>query len=418
MPTPTPGTPPSPRLHEPVELQDYEQYIGREAVDRIHRKGRALSHLRVVHLNSTFYGGGVAELLDSLSLMLNYAGVDTEWRTLQGARDFFSVTKKMHNALQSGTINLSDLKKNIYEDVIAKNARRTHLENYNRVVIHDPQPLPFICHYNKNGPWLWHCHVDLSDPNAELWAYLEQFVERYDAVIVSSDRYRRDLETPQRVIRPAIDPFTIKNKPMSDAEIRERLDHYDIPTDLPLVVQVSRFDRWKDPEGVIEAFKLASESVDARLVLLGAVAGDDPEGQEVYESLLDERSDRIIILSKEDTALVNALQRKARVVLQKSLREGFGLTVSEAMWKETPVIGGDVGGIPLQIDDGENGFLVSSIEEAADRIVQLVDNPELADQLGRRARQTVRDNFLMIRLLEDYLDLLGAFETRYHLRNS
>ncbi len=414
---PPASTDPSPRLHEPVEVQDYEPYIGREAVDRIHRKGRALRHLRVVHLNSTFYGGGVAELLDSLSLMLNCAGLDTEWRTLQGARDFFGVTKKMHNALQSGEINLSDLKKRIYEDVIAKNARRTHLENYNRVVIHDPQPLPFICHYNKNGPWIWHCHVDLTDPNPELWAYLEQFVERYDAVVVSSDKYRRELETPQRVVRPAIDPFTIKNKPMSEAEIQERLDHYEIPTDLPLVVQVSRFDRWKDPEGAIEAFKLALESVDARLVLLGAVAGDDPEGQEVYESLLDERSDRIIILSREDTALVNALQREARVVLQKSLREGFGLTVSEAMWKETPVIGGDVGGIPLQIEDGENGFLVSSIPEAAERIVQLVDNPELADRLGGRARETVRENFLMIRLLEDYLDLLGAFETRYHLRN-
>jgi trehalose synthase len=215
---------------------------------------------------------------------------------------------------------------------------------------------------------------------------------------------------------PAIDPFAILNREMNEKEINERLDHYHIPTDLPLVVQISRFDRWKDPEGVIKAFKIARKEVDATLVLLGNVATDDPEGPEVYESLLDCREERIIILSHQDTALVNALQRKAAVVLQKSIREGFGLTVSEAMWKGTPVIGGKVGGIRYQIDDGKNGFLVSSIEEAAERIVQVVKNKKLRERLGKNAKEKVRRHFLLTRYLEQYLDLFNSFETVYRLR--
>jgi trehalose synthase len=214
---------------------------------------------------------------------------------------------------------------------------------------------------------------------------------------------------------PAIDPFTIKNKQLTDREINERIEHYKIPTDLPLVVQISRFDRWKDPEGVIKAFKLARKEVDCTLVLLGNAATDDPEGQKVYESLLKSQEERIIILSHQDSALVNALQRKAAVVLQKSIREGFGLTVTEAMWKGTPVIGGNVGGIRHQIKDGVNGFLVSSVEEAAKRIVQLVNDKGLRQRMGRNARETVRKNFLMTRLLEQYLDLFKSLRINFEL---
>jgi len=206
------------------------------------------------------------------------------------------------------------------------------------------------------------------------------------------------------------------NKEMSDDEVDERLAHHSIPTDLPLVVQVSRFDRWKDPQGVIDAFNLAREAVPCRLVLLGNVATDDPEGPEVYESLLGQQTDDIIIISHQDGALVNALQRKAAVVLQKSLREGFGLTVSEAMWKGTPVIGGDVGGIKLQIEDGVNGFLVSSVEQAAGRIVELLNDAGMCREMGLKARETVRQNFLLSRYLEQYLDLFNSFETVYRLR--
>ena len=403
------------RARRLVHVEDYEPLIGAEAVDRILEKAEALQPLRVAHVNSTFYGGGVAELLDPLTLLMNSCGLRTEWHVIQGAPDFFSITKKMHNALQGASINLTELKKEIYEDIAFKNSVRIRLRHLDRVVIHDPQPLPMIQDVQQGGPWIWRCHVDVTRRDPELWAYLQTFVEQYDAVVLSIEEYQQSLRTPQRFIAPAINPFSIKNKALSEAEIEDRLEHYDIPSDRPLVVQISRFDRWKDPQGVIDAFKIARKEVDATLVLLGNIATDDPEGKEVYESLLDEQEERIIILSEEDTALVNALQRRAAVVLQKSLREGFGLTVTEAMWKGAAVIGGNVGGIRHQIADGENGFLVDSVEEAAERIVQLIRNPDLRRRMGERARQTVKNHFLLTRLLEDYLDLFGAFETQYRL---
>jgi len=310
-----------------------------------------------------------------------------------------------------------DMKLKIYEGIIHENAIRNHLSHHD-IVVHDPQPLPLITHYNRKGPWIWRCHIDLSTPHDKLWSYLSNFIERYNAVILSIPDYQRELRTPQVFFMPAIDPFSIKNKDMSDAEIDERLQHYDIPDELPLVVQISRFDRWKDPLGVIKAFKKAREQygLDATLVLLGNVATDDPEGEEVYESLSSERAERIIILSREDTSLVNTLQRRAAVVLQTSLSEGFGLTVTEAMWKGQPVVGGNVGGIRYQIEDRENGFRVDSVDEAAHRIGQLVQDPDLREQMGHRARESVRGNFLMTRLLEQYLDLFNAFETTHRLK--
>jgi trehalose synthase len=346
-------------------LEDYESYIGPEAVERIHAKAKKVQDLHVVNVSSTYYGGGVATLLSSLTILLNSVGLETGWRVIQGAPDFFSITKKMHNA--------------------------------------------------HHSPWVWRCHVDMSSPDPELWEYLKPTIERYDAVVFSCNEYRQKLDTPQVIFMPAIDPFSITNRDLNEARINERLEHYDIPTDLSLVTQISRFDKWKDPEGVIRAFKQARKEVDATLVLLGNIATDDPEGQKVYHSILDERDERIIIMSVEDTALVNAVQRKAAVVLQKSKREGFGLTVAEAMWKGNPVIGGDVGGIRYQIEDGENGYLVSSEEEAADGIVELLKNEDRRRRMGERARETVRDRFLLSRLLEQYLDLFASFETVFRL---
>jgi trehalose synthase len=395
-------------------LEDYEQYIGAQAVERIHKKAEPLKDMHIVNVNSTYYGGGVAELLSSVSLLFNTMGIKTGWRVIQGSPDFFSITKKMHNALQGGNIRLTDQKIQIYEDVVHENAIRTHLA-HSMVVIHDPQPLPMVEHYRKRGPWIWRCHVDLSCPHRELWSYLSRYIEQYDAVIISIKEYAQKLKTPQFFFMPAIDPFSIKNRELSEEEIQERLDHYKIPTDLPLVVQVSRFDRWKDPKGVIEAFQIARKEVDCTLVLLGSVATDDPEGKEVYESLLACQEERIILLSQQDTALVNALQRRAAVVLQKSIREGFGLTVAEAMWKGAAVIGGNTGGIRYQIQDGVNGFLVSSVEEAAERIVQLLKDEELRRKLGDKARETVKENFLLTRYIEQYLDLFGSFETIYRV---
>jgi trehalose synthase len=398
-----------------VRVEDYEKYVGAEAVERILQKAGRLQDLHVVNVNSTYYGGGVAELLGSMTLLLNSAGIKTGWRVIQGSPDFFSITKKMHNALQGGEINITDRKLDIYEEVIYANSRRMHLE-HDFVMIHDPQPLAMIEHYRKRGPWVWRCHVDMTSPHRELWQYLLRFVEKYDAVIFSIKGYAQDLKTPQLFFMPSIDPFTITNQELPEEEIEERLENYRIPTDLPLVVQISRFDRWKDPEGVIEAFKLARQEVDCTLVLLGNVATDDPEGPEVYESLLECQEERIIILSVQDTALVNALQRRAAVVLQKSIREGFGLTVAEAMWKGAVVIGGNVGGIRHQIQDGVNGFLVSSVEEAAECIVKVLKDGKLREKMGRKARETVKERFLLLRNMEQYLDLFNSFETNFRLR--
>ncbi|MGA7389935.1 MAG: glycosyltransferase, partial [Pseudolabrys sp.] len=325
-------------------------------------------------------------------------------------------TKKMHNALQGGEINLTDLKLQIYEEVAFENAARNHLD-HDVIIVHDPQPLPLIQHYRKKAPWIWRCHVDLSAPNIELWRYLGSFIEQYDAVVLSLPEYAQKLDVPQRFIMPAINPFSTTNKELSEGEIADRLAHYGIPDDLPLVVQVSRFDKWKDPQGVIDAFRIARKQIGCTLVLVGNVATDDPEGQEIFESLCKCGEERIRILSVQDSALVNALQRRAAVVLQKSIREGFGLTVTEAMWKGTPVIGGNVGGIRHQIRDGENGFLVATVQEAAERIVQLVKDEKLRKKLGKNAREAVRHNFLLTRQMEEWLDLMGAFQARFQLQS-
>src|SRR6266702_4008113 len=399
-----------------TQIEDYEQFIGRESVERIREKAGKLKGLRVANFNSTYYGGGVAEMISGLTLLMNSLGLRTEWRVIQGTADFFSITKKMHNALQGGEIDLSNIKKEIFEQVIYENSLRNFLE-HDFVIVHDPQPLPLIEHYEKKCPWIWRCHLDLSRPDAGTWKYLRLWIDTYDAVILSCKEFVQEMKPPHRVIMPAINPFNIKNRELSDKEIDERLAHYEIPTDLPLVVQISRFDPWKDPKGVVEAFKLASEEVDARLVLLGNFATDDPEGEEIFNSLCACRDDRILILtSGDDTALVNALQTRAAVVLQKSLREGFGLTVSEAMWKSTPAIGGNVGGIRYQIEDGVNGFLVSSVEEAAERMVQLLKDKKLREEIGSKGREIVREKFLLTRYVEQYLDLFGAFDKNFCLR--
>jgi trehalose synthase len=400
-----------------VSIADYESIVGASTVDRILSKARDLRDLHIVNVSSTYYGGGVADLLSSMTLLMNAAGIQTGWRVIQGRPDFFSITKKMHNALQGDDINLTELKTQIYEEVALENAARNHID-HDVVIVHDPQPLPLIRHYRKKAPWIWRCHVDLSRPNTELWSYLAPLIERYDAVVLSLPAYAQKLAAPQRFIAPAINPFSTTNKELTDEEIAERLAHYNIPTDLPLVVQVSRFDKWKDPRRVIDAFQIARKQIDCTLVLVGNIATDDPEGQDVFAGLCQRTEERIRILSVQDSALVNALQRKAAVVLQKSIREGFGLTVTEAMWKGAAVIGGRTGGIAHQIEDGVNGFLVDSVEEAADRIVTLLRDRSLASRLGQNAKEAVRARFLMTRLMEDWLDLIGAFEANFRLRGA
>jgi trehalose synthase len=352
-------------------------------------------------------------MLSSGTLLARSVGLRADWRLIQGSPDFFSITKKVHNALQGAAINFTDLKKEIYEEVMLQNAARMDFD-CDFVIVHDPQPLPLIAYQRRSCPWIWRCHVDLSNPNPEMWERLKPYVEQYDAVIFSLPEYSRELTPPQVFIMPSIDPFSVKNAEISEHEIiKDRLDHYQIPDDLPIVAQISRFDRWKDPEGVIEAFKIARQSMPATLVLLGNIATDDPEGQEVFESVLKHKEERIRILTAEDSALVNALQRKAAVILQKSLREGFGLTVTEAMLKGAAVIGGGCGGIKHQIQDRVNGFLVSSVQEAADATLRILKDNSLKEKLGKAAHETVQNHFLMSRELEQLIDLASAFEPSF-----
>jgi trehalose synthase len=400
-----------------ITLGDYAPLIGEEAAERIAQKAYRLRGLSIVHVSSTFYGGGVAEMLSSLTLLERSLGLRSDWRLIQGSPDFFSVTKKLHNALQGAEINVTDLKQAIYEEINLQNALRMELDG-DLVVIHDPQPLPLVQHVRRHCPWIWRCHIDLSQPHAEAWEVVQPLVEQYDAVVLSLPEYAKELTVPQVFIMPGIDPFTTKNRALSDAEIDDRLRRYEIPEDLPLVVQVSRFDPWKDPEGVIEAFERAAREVPATLVLLGNVAMDDPEGQQVFESIIGRKSERVRILTAEDSAFVNALQRRADVVLQKSLREGFGLTVTEAMWKSAVVIGGDCGGIRRQIENEKSGFLVSSVEDAAKRIVEVLEDSDLRTTMGAAAHARVVEHFLLSRLLEDHLDLFMAFEQGYALKSS
>jgi trehalose synthase len=391
-------------------LEQYEPLIGSAKAEAIFKKADRVRGAHVVHVNSTFYGGGVTEILTPLTLMMNAIGVETGWRQIQGTPDFFHVTKKLHNALQGDGITLSDTEKAIYEVVVLENAARIHLSRCDAVIVHDPQPLPLVGHFaDLIIPWLWQCHIDLSQPDPATWNYLRAFVDQYDAAIFSLPEYGQNLDIVQRFITPAIDPFSAKNAELLDAEIDACLEQYRIPSDRPLVTQISRFDRWKDPMGVVEAFHKARRQVDCTLVLVGNGATDDPEGEVVLETIRNSIDESVVVVTADNPVLVNALQRRAAVVLQKSTREGFGLTVTEAMWKGAAVIGGDVGGIRRQIRDGENGFLVRTVDQAAHRIVQLLRDPGLRERIGARARETVRENFLMSRLLEDWLDVLAGY---------
>jgi trehalose synthase len=396
-----------------IDITNYEPLIGAAAIERIVTKARLLQGIHVANVSSTSYGGGVATLLSSMTLLLESLDIRNDWQVIQGSPSFFAVTKRIHNGLQGGAVELTSEEQQRYEQTNIENALNMPLGWYDLVIVHDPQPLPLITHYQKQVPWIWRCHVDLTTPYQALWRYLAPFITHYDMMIVSLEEYRQPVFIPQMCIMPALDPFACKNQPLTTQEIDACLSEAGIPIDLPLVVQVSRFDRWKDPQGVIAAFKQVCDEVPATLVLAGNIATDDPEGQAVFEALLTQQDERIVVQLNSSDRLINALQRKAAVVLQKSLREGFGLTVTEALWKGTPVIGSNVGGIRMQIEDGRNGFLVSSIDETAARTRQVLQDDALRARLGKRAQETVRERFLLTRALEQYLDLALTLRTHH-----
>ena len=392
-----------------ASLNDYKSIIGEELVTKIYEEATPLASKHIEHINSTFYGGGVAEILSSLVLLMNDVGITTGWRLLKGHPDFFNVTKKFHNALQGGSLALTDEGKAVYLDTNRTNSIFMHIEFSDLIVIHDPQPLPLIGFYAKKQPWVWRCHIDLSAPNPALWNYLKQFIVKYNSVIVSMDKYRQpDLKMPHSIIAPSIDPLTVKNKEIPDSVVTSYLSKFGVDRAKPIISQVSRFDIWKDPLGVVESFEKIKEEVDCKLVLLGSMATDDPEGPAIFEQLMQKVKDGrdIIVINHADDVLVNCLQRASDVVIQKSLKEGFGLTVTEALWKGVPVVAGNVGGIPLQVKDGETGFLVNNPAECAERAIKLLKEPKLRQKMGEKAREHVKQNFLITRHLNDYIQLL------------
>ena len=395
-------------------LDDYRNVVGEEVISSIYRKARTLYDLKVININSTFYGGGVAEILNALVPLMNDAGVYADWRILRGTPDFFDITKKFHNGLQGDSVNLTQIKKNLYTQASQTFASYCHMED-DCVIIHDPQPLPLIKFFRKRQPWVWRCHIDLSDPNLKLWEYLKSFILRYDMVIISNPGYRReDLPVFQRVMYPAIDPLSSKNMDVNGKMVEKYLEKFGVPRDKPLICQISRFDKWKDPSGVVEIYEKVRRKVDCRLVLCGSMAADDPEGRQIYDRVVKRansliQAGEVILITSENNILVNVLQRSSAVVIQKSTKEGFGLTVSEALWKEKPVVASSVGGISLQIRDGETGFLLDPQDTNGfvDRTVELLQHPALGEELGKRAKEAVREKFLITRLLSDYIDLLN-----------
>jgi trehalose synthase len=396
-------------------IESYRRIVGDYPIAEIYKKARKLYGKNILDINSTYMGGGVAEILSSMVPLINNVGIDEDWRILHGNPDFFTITKKFHNALQGGKIHFTEMKKKLYLKTNEEFSAYTRLGQNQVVIIHDPQPLPLITFYKKRQPWIWRCHIDLTSPNKKLWDFLKNFILRYDIVVVSLESYKhKDLFVEQRVIPPAIDPLSPKNVELSRVTIEKYLKKFHILLDKPIITQISRFDKWKDPEGVIDVFKKVKEEVDARLILCGSMATDDPEGYKIYERVkrkadkLIEKGD-VILITSENNILVNVLQRVSSVIIQKSIKEGFGLTVTEALWKERPVVASNIGGITLQIKDGETGFLLEpdDFDGFSKRIIEIIKDKELAIELGRNGKEHVRKNFLVTRLIIQHLDLLN-----------
>ncbi|MDQ7844365.1 MAG: glycosyltransferase [Armatimonadota bacterium] len=396
-------------LKTTVSLDAYRSVAPQGAIDLLHRLAERVRGRSLVHVNSTRVGGGVAEMLHRYLPLFEELGVPSRWEVIRGGEEFFRVTKSLHNALQGAEQAFSDAMFQTYLDTNRDNARALNLDA-DMVIIHDPQPAALIATAPKRGPWVWRCHIDVSHPQRRAWAFLRQFVVRYDAAIFSLPKFAQRLPIPQYLIYPSIDPLSEKNRPLEPEEVDAVLARLGIPRDKPILLQVSRFDRFKDPLGVINAYRIVKKYDDCRLILAGGGATDDPEGEqvlaEVSEAAAGDPDIHILVLPPTAHHEINALQRAADIIIQKSTREGFGLTVAEGMWKGKPVIGGFAGGITVQIIYGVTGYTVNSVEGCAFRIRHLLNNPGLAKQMGENAREYVRENFLITRDLAEHLALM------------
>ncbi|MBM3244562.1 MAG: glycosyltransferase [Candidatus Omnitrophica bacterium] len=394
------------------KIEEYIPIVGQSVIDDLRLLSGRLKDKVVQHVNSTAVGGGVAEILSRMVPLLKDLGVDTRWDLIKGGEDFFEVTKKFHNVLHGRQDELTQRDFDVFMATSQKNIDEVNI--YGDIVfIHDPQPIALIKKKSQNK-WAWRCHIDVSNPNQKVWDFLMQFIPNYDAAVFSAPGFSQRLSIRQFLIAPSIDPLSDKNRELPEEEINAVLAKYGIKKDKPIITQISRFDRLKDPLGVIEAYLRVKEHVDCQLILAGGGASDDPEGVQVYEEVKEKAKldkDIHILLLPQNDLEVNALQTASTVIIQKSIREGFGLTVAEALWKAKPVVASNVGGIPLQITHKYSGLLCHSIEGAAFAIKQLLNSPDYAKKLGQNGREHIRNNFLLTRHLREYLLL---FLSMYH----
>ncbi len=397
-----------------MKMGDYEAIVGKDSIKELRLLARSLSGKVIQNVNSTFTGGGVAEILSRMVPLLSELGVDARWDVIKGNKAFFEVTKKLHNALHGRDEQITPQDISIFQETSRKNIEELSL--YGDIMfIHDPQPIALVERKRGMGKrWIWRCHIDVSKPNEAAWNLLLPWILRYDSVVFSAPAFSTPLPIRQFLISPSIDPLSDKNKELPQDTIDAVVSKYGIPQDKPLIVQISRFDYLKDPVGVIQAFKLVRRSMDCSLVLAGGTATDDPESEKVLSEVMDRSSGdpdiHVLPIPAGSDIEINALQRAATVVVQKSLKEGFGLTVSEALWKAKPVVASAVGGIPLQVKNKFTGLLTHGIEGTAYAIKQLLGKPEYAKWLGENGREHVRHNFLITRHLRDYMLLFLTLE--------
>jgi trehalose synthase len=388
--------------------------VGRSTLEELRLIAARLSGKVIQNINSTFSGGGVAEILSRMLPLLEQLGVDARWNAIKGSPEFFQVTKKFHNTLHGRREDITATDFALFLEVSEQNVRE--MELYGDIIfVHDPQPVTMVSRKKEIGrKWLWRCHIDVSQPNEKVWSFLEPFIVQYDAAVFSAPSFSHPLPIRQFLISPSIDPLSDKNKELSQQTIDSVLEKYGVPKDKPIIIQVSRFDYLKDPVGVIQAFEMVRKSMDCRLVFAGGTASDDPESEKVLAEVKERAAGNpdihILLVPPESDVEINALQRASTVIVQKSHREGFGLTVTEALWKAKPVVASAVGGITLQIKNKFTGLLSYGIEGTAYAIRQLLTNPEYAKWLGQNGREHVRYNFLITRHLRDYLLLFLALD--------
>ena len=401
---------------ERKSLNDYIDIIGKEEIDSIKKLAFLLKGKKVVHINATSFGGGVAEILSALVPLMKDIGVDAEWQVIQGSDDFFNVTKAIHNGLQGMDVPFTKGMKEIFLKNNQLNEQLFEGE-YDFVIIHDPQPVAILNYrQEKKGKWIWRFHIDPTSAQKKIWQFIRPFIEKHDAAIFTLKEYvKDDLKLKNiSIIPPAIDPLSPKNMDLDQEVIENIVTKYKIDPDRPIITQVSRFDPWKDPLGVIDMYRMVKREVrDVQLVLIASMANDDPEGWEYYEKTARHAGEDYDIhllsnLNGVGNLEVNAFQRASDVIIQKSLREGFGLVITEALWKGKPVVAANVGGIPLQVDNRRTGFLVGDISECAERVIHLLKNSEIANKMGISGKEYVRKNFLITRLLKDYLNLFNS----------